>query len=187
MLSIIILGIIILFFISTFLFKKKNDADKFKTTNNKKIWAITTLGILALIFINTLKFDGVKSIYCLSDDKCVTIWKRANQEVYIILGEYKGWKVPSDNYVKLANVKFRYLNVIFKQNNKLLVSFDEKADYEQKSSTGLIELYKDNKKFNDSLYTYLNGTYKMYNENVDLISIDIKENYAFDKNGKKMK
>lgn len=139
------------------------------------------------MIINTLMSDGVKSIYCLSDDKCVTVWKRTNGEVYIIFGEYKSKKVPSDNYVKMTNVMFNYIDVIFKQENKLLISLGDKADVEQKFSNGLIELYKDNKAFNDSLYTYFDGRYRKYKENVDFISIDIKENYATDKTGKKIK
>jgi len=187
MLAIIILGLITLLIISAFQFKKKTDADKFKTTNTtKKILSITALGIFVLIIINTLVSEGVKSIYCLSDDKCVTVWKRANGEVYIIHGEYKGRKVPSDNYVKMTNVMFSYIDVIFKQENKLLISFSDKADIEQKSSNGLIELYRDNKTLNDSLYTYFDGRYEMYNKEVDYISIDIKENYATDKSGKKL-
>lgn len=188
MLAVIILGLIILLIVSSFLFKKKNVADKTKTTSNtKKILAITVLGIFVLMIISTLMSDGVKSIYCLSDDKCVTVWKRTNGEVYIILGEYKGKKVPSDNYVKMTNVMFNYIDVIFKQENKLLISLGDKANVEQKSSNGLIELYRDNKAFNDSLYTYFDGRYRKYKENVDFISIDIKENYATDKTGKKIK
>ena len=187
MLAVIILGLIILLIISAFLFNKKTVSDKSKIARKKKkILAITVLGIFVLMIINTLMSDGVKSIYCISDDRCVTVWKRENGEVYIILGEYKGKKVPPDNYVKMTNVMFSYIDVIFKQENKLLISLGDKADIEEKSSNGLIELYRDNKAFNDSLYTYFDGRYRKYKENVDFISIDIKENYATDKTGKKL-
>lgn len=103
MLAVIILVLIILLIISAFLLNKKPITDKSKiASKRKKILVITVLVIFVLIIINTLMSDGVKTIYCLSDDKCVTVWKRTNGEVYIIYGEYKGKKVPSDNYLKTS-------------------------------------------------------------------------------------
>lgn len=189
MLEVIILGLIIILIISAFLFKKKTVADKTTTRNNTiKVLVITIFGIFVLtMFITPLMSNGLKFFYCLSDDKCITVWKRASGEVYIILGVYRGKKVPSDNYVKMKNIMFDYIDVIFKQEDKLIISFGEKVDIEQKSSNGLIEIYRDNKTFNDSLYTYLDSSYRKFKKNVDFISINIKENYAIDNAGNRIK
>jgi hypothetical protein len=43
-----------------------------------------------------------------------------------------------------------------------------------------------NKKNNDSLFTYFDGKYNRYKRNVNYISLFIQENYAIDKDGRKL-
>lgn len=43
--------------------------------------------------------------------------------------------------------------------------------------------YKVHKKLYDSLLIYFDGKYNRYKKDVDFISVDIKENYAWSKNG----
>lgn len=83
----------------------------------------------------------------------------------------------------------RYSNIhlISSNDGKLLIYIDENAIIIKQSSDKLIELYKENKVLNDSLYTYFDGKYNRYKKEVDFISINIQENYATDKNGKKLK
>ena len=47
-------------------------------------------------------------------------------------------------------------------------------------------LYRNDKALNDSLYTNFDGRYRRYKEKVDYININIDENYATDKNDKKL-
>lgn len=87
MLAIFVLGLIILLIISTFLLKKKPVTDKSKkASNTKKILALTALVVFTVLIINTFLSDGVRSFYCLSDDNCITVWKRDNGEVLIMSG-----------------------------------------------------------------------------------------------------
>lgn len=154
---------------------------------NKWLLALVMLGVSIFFIKNTLLYDGVKSVYCFSDDKCITVWKRKSGEIYIIVGKYKSKTEPSDNYVKITNMILDYLDVIFISDGKLIISLSDKVSIEKKSSNYLIEIYEDNKTLNDSLYTYYDNRYKKYKENIDFISINIKENYAITNTGEVIK
>lgn len=140
--------------------------------------------------LSSCKSNGLRSFYCLSEDKCITVWKKDNNSAFIILGKYYSAKKPSDNYVRLndiTNAVDWYASVIFTKNDKLLVDVvNDKTKVVSKSSKGIIELYNNKKTLNDSLYTYFDGKYRRYKNNVEYISIDIKENYATDKTGNKI-
>lgn len=186
MLVIIVLGLIVLLIIGAFLFKKKAVADKFKTVGKtKKILAITVLCVFIFVIINTLMSDGIRSFYCLSDDECVTIWKRENGEVLIMSGQYKSQGVPLDNYIKITNMNYSSIVVLFVE-KKLLIDVENNAKALQKSSNGTMELYRNDKVLNDSLYTNFDGKYRRYKEKVNYININIEENYATDKNDRKL-
>lgn len=151
------------------------------------ISGIVVLGLLFYLIISALTADGVKSFYCLSDEKCVTVWKRTDGEIYIVPGKFESRKEPTDDYVKVLNSRFETIHLIFLQNGKLLIDLDENATVIKQNSNRNIELYKDNKPLNDSLYTYFDGKYNRYKNEVDFISINIEKNYATDKNGTKFK
>lgn len=152
---------------------------------------IIILGILLLLIIDGEKSDGVRYFYCLSEDKCVTVWKKGNDSVFIILGKYHSEKTPSDDYIKLINMTNTidwYASVIFTKDDKLLIDVvvDSKNVISQ-SSKGTIKLYNNKETLNDSLYTYFDGKYRQYKKDVEYISLNMKENYATDKTGKKLK
>lgn len=71
--------------------------------------------------------------------------------------------------------------------NKLLVDVENNAKALQKSSNCTMALYRNDKALNDSLYTNFDGKYRRYKEKVNYININIEENYATDKDGKKLK
>ena len=184
MLAIIILVLVTLLVGNTFLSKKKAVSKK------KKIVTIIISCVLVALVIYPLLYDGIKNTYCLSNDKCVTVWKRGNGDVYVIAGKHKGYKEPSDNYVKLTDAyssTYWFVHVIFTENDKLIVfAINDKKNIEVKSSANIVELYEDQVELNDSLYTYFDGEYRRYKKGVNFISINIKENYATDKTGEKI-
>ena len=143
-----------------------------------------------LLTLSSCIFNGVRSFYCLSEDKCITVWKKGNNSAFIILGKYDSAKTPSDNYIKLINITNDVdwsASVIFVKNNKLLVDVvTDSSKVICQSSKGILELYKNNKDLNDSLYTYFDGKYRRYKNGVEFINVYIKENYATDKTGKKI-
>ncbi|MGP1500531.1 MAG: hypothetical protein ACTTJM_01930 [Bergeyella cardium] len=143
------------------------------------------LGLITFLFVK-LSSDGFKKIYCISN-KCITVWKKSNGEVLIILEKYKSRKIPNDNYIKIHNINSDYIGVILLNDNRWLIDIEDNTIIEKKSSNNLIELYNDNKILNDSLYTYFDGKYINYKDDVNFIIINIKENYAVDKEGKKIR
>lgn len=174
MVAVIIFGLIILLIISTFLFQKKTISDKYKTVGKtKKILAITALCIFIFVIINTLMTNGIRSFYCLSDDKCVTVWKQGDGETYIIFGEYKSKKDPPDNYIKTS------------YNNALTIIIDESSNYDYiisnnygksiliKSSNFKIKYYEYNQRENFINDYYINRKIK---KSLKYLQIDIKEN-----------
>lgn len=153
----------------------------------KTTFVILVLGFAFLIIINSCKSDGIRSFYCLSKDNCITVWKPGNGDVYIIYGTYSSTKKPTDDYVKVLNNRYDNIHLILLKDDKLLIDVDENATVINQSTNGLMELYKDNKASNDSLYTYFDGKYNRYKKEVYYISVNIKDNYATDKSGKKLK
>ncbi|MHC5355056.1 hypothetical protein ACYSNX_13045 [Myroides sp. LJL115] len=152
---------------------------------------ILMFGLVLFFTINSCKSDGARSFYCLSEDRCITIWKTGNRDVLIVYGIYNDSKKPVDDYVKLVDITNEvdwYASVIFTKDAKLLIDvIDDSTKVISQSSLGIIELYNSKKTLNDSLYTYYDGKYKRYKKEVDYISVNIKENYATDKNGNKLR
>ena len=93
---------------------------------------------------------------------------------------YSSKEIPKNNYIAARNIDF--VDVIFIDQNKIIVSIEEK-NIIKKSSDNLLEVYDEKK--NDSL-TYFDEHYTRYKKGVNYISLYIKENYATDKNGKKI-
>lgn len=155
----------------------------------KKIVIIFTF--IFTFVLSSCKYFGVRSFYCLSEDKCVTVWKKGNNSAFIILGKYTSTKIPSDNYIKLINMtNFAdgFVCIIYTKYDKLIIDVvDNKDKVIIISSKGIMELYNDKKALNDSLYTCFDGKYWRYKNYVEFISININENYATDKTGKKIK
>src|SRR5690554_2019876 len=141
------------------------------------------------LILSSCKSNGLRSFYCLSEGKCITVWKKGNNSAFIIRGKYDGAKTPSDNYVKLINITNAvdwYASIIFTKDDKLLIDVvDDNTKVNSNSSNGIIELYNNKKTLNDSLYTYFDGKYRRYKKDVEYISLNIKENYVTDKTGKK--
>ncbi|WP_147269366.1 hypothetical protein [Schleiferia thermophila] len=72
---------------------------------------------ILLIILFLIWFDQSRSFYCMSNDKCITVWKRLGNKCYIIPGKYYGILKPSD-YVKTTN------------DNALTIIFDDLSGYD---------------------------------------------------------
>jgi hypothetical protein len=142
--------------------------------------------ILFLFLILAFWAEQSRSFYCLSEGKCVTVWKRSGNKCYIILNKYYGIFKPNDNYIKTTNTAF--VHIIWTDDNRLLIDIEDTAEIIQPSSDKalVIEHYSNDKILNDSLYTYFDGKYNRYNKRVNYISLHIKESYAIDSAGNKL-
>lgn len=149
--------------------------------------SLKVAGIIILMFlILAVWAEQSRSFYCLSDRKCVTVWKRSGNKCYIILNKYYGISKPAENYIKTTNTAF--VDIIWIDDNRLLIETEDYAEIIQPpSGKGLvIEQYNHDKTLNDSLYTYIDGKYEKYIDKVKFIRLYIKESYATDRTGKKL-
>jgi hypothetical protein len=80
------------------------------------------------------------------------------------------------------------LDIIWEANlNSIIVNADDKSFTVNNFPKSIqIVRYDLNKKNNDSLFTYFDGKYNRYKRNVNYISLFIQENYAIDKDGRKL-
>lgn len=147
-----------------------------------------TIILLAIVFLVWL--DQSRSFYCLSEDKCVTVWKRLGNKCFIIPGKYYGVLSPTVEHIRTTNNQ--YLTLYFADDlpGRIIVrnqSDSEREGYEivesSKGRLGFVEytddlkmiLYKPGaKKFSDVVRT------------ANYMDLDIKENYAIDKKGDKL-
>lgn len=150
-----------------------------------------TIRILLVIFsiltVLIIWFDQSRTFYCLDNNKCITVWKRIGGSCFVIPGKYYGIIKPSDNYIITSNASD--MDVVWEKDpSHVIVSMDEGSKIVNNSRNEItITDYKAKKKYNDSLYMSFDGTYLRHRKGTDFIILFIKENYAVDNYGNKMK
>ncbi|WP_454880692.1 hypothetical protein [Sphingobacterium detergens] len=149
-----------------------------------KILLICFLSLIGYMIIDTLISPSPRSVYCLSDNQCITVMNGKDDEIYFIPGKYRSDEIPSDDYVKITNLDRDFASVVFTNDNILLVKIDDYSKVSQRSSHGLIKLYNDDKYHNDSLYTCFDGRDSVYRKGVHFINMNLTENYAWNLEGK---
>ena len=80
------------------------------------------------------------------------------------------------------------MDIIWQENtNNIIANLeDEKSQIIHNSATGVqIANYNFNKKYNDSVFLYLDKGYHRYKKNIDYLTLNIKEEYAYGKDGKR--
>lgn len=123
---------------------------------------------------------------------CVTVWKRFDNKSYIIPDKYYGVLNPSDNYIKTTNTQ--YLTLYFNSNFPNMM-----AVRNQGSSTGLnadyeiinnlpekFNIHEYSEEYKAILYEPEAKKFKDVKVSTEYIDLNIKENYATDKTGKKI-
>lgn len=165
-------------------------------TNVKGTFVFFVIIVIDLLFWTIIRLavpDGVKHYLYFgeNDQYCVTVWKKSNGPAsfyaYIISGKYKkNRKDPQENYIKINMGDHRspcWATVFVSPEGNLLVDADNVDTI--CSEEGSIELYNNNKEFNDSIYTYIEKGERYYNSSYNYVCIDFIENFAIDNNGKK--
>lgn len=154
---------------------------------------IVVLGVVFYLIINALTSNGMKSFYCLSDDKCVTVWKRANGDVYIIPDKYEDNVEPSVSYIKTINKQFLTLYFSEEIPQKIVVRDEGNLESNQKRYTienrekGKWNLLEYSEEYKAILYERDAKKFKDVKSITEYLTINIHENYATDKTGKKIK
>jgi hypothetical protein len=145
----------------------------------KKFWFFISLIILILVGINESR-----RFICLNDGKCITIWKTFNG-CYVIPGKYYGCLKPSDkNYIE-ATSKGSFAIIWPKKSRTVIVDFSENYKIVNQSlSYEKINDYNSNKTHNDSLFTKVQGHYRVYKDNVEFITVDLNDYFVSNSGGK---
>lgn len=149
---------------------------------------------LVFLVVNTLISDGIKCYYCLSDNQCVTVWKKGNGEVFVIPGKYESNKEPDISHIKTINSQY------------LTLYFTSQAGYDDK----IIVRDEGNLQNSHKMYSIINDlggkwTFVEYSDvarslvyepeatkfkdvraEVNYLTISIEENFAVDKSGRKV-
>ncbi|REA58170.1 hypothetical protein DSL64_21420 [Dyadobacter luteus] len=156
-----------------------------------KILVVAILVYFVFLMASVLMSDGVKYIYCLSDDKCVTVWKKSNGEVYLIPDRYESDEKPTGSHIKTISRQF--LTLYFSNgegfSDKIIVRdggnlrTNRKMYSIENDSTGKWEFVEYSDTLGALLYKPSATKFKDVNEGVDYLIINIDENYAIDKTG----
>ncbi|MBS1760085.1 MAG: hypothetical protein JST23_08190 [Bacteroidetes bacterium] len=149
------------------------------------------LSLIALVIFFALIYFGEKrDFYCLEEGKCVTVWKTYGNSCYIIPYKYYGLLSPSGNYIKTT-----YTNdVTIYWNDELPNAVTIRCEQDFKivnNNSAKINIVDFNSNYENNLnkvfYDKDAKGFSDVKKNVSFISIYIKENYATDKNGNKLR
>jgi len=150
----------------------------------KRILLFFTL-VIVLIMI---WFGESRKFFCLGDGNCVTVWKTYNNVCYIIPGKYYGIVKPSEQYIESSNTNL--ITIYFSKelpNAFIFQSSGEMKIYNGGNREFLFYDYaKDTSRFNKILYMPDAVKRSDIKADAGLMDIDIRENYATDKSGKKL-
>ena len=149
---------------------------------SRKVFKLFLFFLVVLLFV-FLIIDQHREVYCISEDKCVTVWKRIGGTCYIVPYKYYGIFKPINNYIVTTNSS--NIGIIWKNSKEVIAQIDEESTIINDSNDDIKILnYKANNKVYDSLYTYKDGHYLKYKKDVQYISISILENYVMTDDGR---
>ena len=148
----------------------------------KSIFWIIVCFLICFIYI-----DQNRDFYCLNNNNCITVWKRIGGKCYILPYRYYSVFKPNDNFIKVPTNDYP-TGLIFENDvdyTKIVVD-RFKDDFEIVNNARdkyIIINYKDFEQKFDSIYTYREGHYRKYKDDVVFLSVNSKENYVSDRNG----
>jgi hypothetical protein len=120
------------------------------------------------------------------------VWKRLGNKCYIIPGKYYWILRPSDNYLKTSNTQYLTLYFSEKLPKKIIVRnqgiSSGKDEYEIRNNPkGDWELLEYSERYKLILYQTHARKFKDVKTTTNYLDLAIKENYAIDKTGRKLK
>lgn len=137
------------------------------------IWTFILIVVIFLFYAESRKF------YCTTEGKCITVWKTFVNTCFIIPEKYYGVLPPSSSsYVKTVNTN--NISVIWPSMNNNLIFNATDSSFTIRNFPNSINIinYIDQKNYYDSIFLIKDGHYSKFKEEVDFISVDIKENYS---------
>ena len=152
--------------------------------NMKKIMIVLAVVVAALL----VWYGESRKFFCVENGKCITLWKTFNNVCYIIPGKYYGLTRPSTNFLESTNTNNIMVffssglpnAFVYKSEQPLKINNDDKRGF------GFYDYNADEKRFDSLLYIPNARTVQDVKEDVQYLDISIHENYATDKNGRRM-
>lgn len=157
----------------------------------KKIMLLILIVLLPLMF-SSCKSNGVRSFYCLSTDKCITVWKEGSGDVYVVPTKYKKNKVSAVSHIKTNDKQFLTLYFSDELPNKIILRNEgnlgsEKKSYNIENDTNSEwEIVEYSDYYKAILYKENAVKFKDVKSTTSYLTLNINENYATDKTGKKI-
>lgn len=147
----------------------------------------SVMWIIIFILICFFYVDQSRNFYCLSNNNCITVWKRIGGKCYVLPYKYYSFFKPDDNFITIPTNDYP-TDLIFENDvNYIKIVVDRfKEDFEIVNNSRdkyIIINYNDFEDEFDSIYTFKEGHYRKYKEEVIFLSINLKEGYVSDRNG----
>jgi hypothetical protein len=150
----------------------------------KKIFLFSSLLLIPIL----IWYGESRRFFCLDNGDCITVWKTYNNVCFIIPGKYYGIVRPSNNYIESSNTNL--LTVYFSPElpGALVVQSGQgvKINNENMHEFAFYKYETDTGRFNNILYMPDAKKRSDMKAGARLMDIDIRENYALDKDGKKL-
>ncbi len=148
----------------------------------KKIFLL----LISIVFIVIVWQIEDRSFYYSKNGECVTVWRAYDGRCYVIPKKYKGILRPSSDESYIITPYINGMDIIW-QDNAIIVNLeDDQSQVIHNCSTGVqIVNYNLNKRYNDSVLLYFDKGYYRYKKDIDYLTINIKEGYAYNKDGKR--
>lgn len=140
------------------------------------------------IILLLIWYGESRKFFCLDSGECVTVWKSYNNVCYIIPGKYYGLIRPSKNYIESPNTNNVTIFFTKEMSNAIIYNSEQNLTVKNidKHEFVFYDYNSNNVKFDQLLYLPNAKLNKDVKNNVGMIQIFIHENYATDKNGRKL-
>lgn len=138
--------------------------------------------ILLILLIFFIGFIENRSFYSNDDKRYITVWKTYGDTCYIMPYKYYGLLKPTANYIVTTNTGFCDIIWQDEQTNQIIFSCSKiyRINNDRTDLPNIVD-YKSNQLYYDNIFTYFDGTYKLYKKELNYMSVNILEDYIYPK------
>jgi hypothetical protein len=148
----------------------------------------TFFGFCALLAVLLIWYRESRRFFCLNNGQCITVWKTYNNVCYIIPGKYCGIVKPSNGYIESANtnlITFYFSPelpgaFVFQSGMAVMIHKDARNKFY------FYDFSKDTSRYLNIFYSPTAKKRSDMKPGTGLMDIDIRENYACDKDGENL-
>lgn len=144
---------------------------------------------LTIIIISTVVWFGEsRKFFSLENGEYITVWKTYNNVSYVIPGKYYGITKPSKRFIESSNTNYITIYHSAELPNAFIFQSSEevKVNNVVKNDVVFYDYTKDTSRFDKILYVANPKNRSDLKTGAELMNINIHENYATDKTGKKL-